>query len=504
MIDTEQLETLLAGGEGARLAFARERARLDDVAETLVAFANGQGGTLVLGVAGRARAKPEGLSDPGAARELLLEAALACTPPLILPLPQAVLLGANALLVASVPAGLSQVYALHGKYLRREGGTNQPLAPDALRRLLLERGEVSWERATPEGATPDELDPARIAAYARRIGPDAEQDPWGLLYRRGCVIRSAESRVLSAESGPEHPAPSTQHSAPSTQHLALSTQHSALSTLPDALAPTNAGLLLFAHRVEARFPQAELTLVHYRGRDMADAFEREDVHDTLVEALRRAERWLMEHMRKGSRMVGLERHDWTQFPPGAVREALVNAVAHRDYSVRGEGIRVSLFSDRLEVYSPGRLPGHVTVQNLMDERFSRNESLVQVLADFGLIERLGYGIDRMLRQMEEAGLPPPSFRETAAGFLVVLQGQGYDAAAASGIDTRDLARQGLNERQIAAIVYLTEQRRISNGDLQELHPNVSAETIRRDLADLVERGLLLKVGEKRATYYIFK
>ncbi len=242
MIDSEQLEILLAGGEGARLAFARERARLDDVAETLVAFANGQGGTLVLGVAGRARAKPEGLSDPIAARELLLEAALACTPPLILPLPQAVQLGATALLVASVPAGLSQVYALHGKYLRREGGTNQPLAPDALRRLLLERGEVSWERATPEGATPDELDPARIAAYARRIGPDAEQDPWGLLYRRGCVIRSAESRVLSAESGPEHSAPSTQHSALSTQHSAPSTQHPAPSTQHSARCPQHPAL----------------------------------------------------------------------------------------------------------------------------------------------------------------------------------------------------------------------------------------------------------------------
>jgi len=512
MVDSEQLETLLAGGEGARLAFARERARLDDVAETLVAFANGQGGTLVLGVAGRARAKPEGLSDPGAARELLLEAALACTPPLILPLPQAVQLGAVTLLVASVPAGLSQVYALHGKYLRREGGTNQPLGPDALRRLLLERGEVSWERATPEGATPDELDPARVAAYARRIGPDAEQDPWGLLYRRGCVQPGDGGRWTVDGSGqPDDdgrwtvdgsPEPSDGESPPG--HRLPSTVYRPTVHRPTVFRPTNAGLLLFAHRVEARFPQAELTLVHYRGRDMADAFEREDVHDTLVEALRRAERWLMEHMRKGSRMVGLERHDWTQFPPGAVREALVNAVAHRDYSVRGEGIRVSLFSDRLEVYSPGRLPGHVTVQNLMDERFSRNESLVQVLADFGLIERLGYGIDRMLRQMEDAGLPPPSFRETAAGFLVTLAGQPGEERAPDSLDTREWARIGLNERQIGAMLQLAEQRRITSRELQERAPDVSPETIRRDLADLVERGMLLKVGDKRATYYILK
>lgn len=463
MTDSEELAELLARGEGPQLAFARERARLDDLAETLVAFANGHGGSLVLGVHGRARPKLEGLSDPAAARELLLEAALACTPPLVLPLPRELSVDGATVLVLTVPAGLSQVYALHGKYLRREGATNQPLAPDALRRLLSERGDTSWERSVPEGAALSELDPHKVEAYARRLGPGAEEDPMGLLYRRGCLVRQGGADV-----------------------------------------PTNAGLLLFARHVEARYPQAELTLVRYRGRDTADAFEREDVRDTLVEAVRRAERWLMEHMRKGSRMVGLERQDWTQFPPGAVREALVNAVAHRDYSVRGEGIRVSLFSDRLEVYSPGRLPGHVTVENIVAERYSRNESLVQVLADYGLIERLGYGIDRMLRQMAEAGLPPPTFRETAAGFLVTLQGQPIDDLGPEGVDTREWARMGLNERQIAAMLHLAAEHRITNRDLQERYAEVSPETIRRDLADLVERGLLLKVGDKRATYYILK
>ena len=144
-------------------------------------------------------------------------------------------------------------------------------------------------------------------------------------------------------------------------------------------------------------------------------------------------------------------------------------------------------------------------QNIVEERFSRNETLVQVLADYGLIERLGYGIDRMLRQMADAALPPPEFRETAAGFLVTLRGQaGDDRNDVAAIDTSEWRRMGLNERQISALLHLAEQRRITNSDLQELAPDVSAETIRRDLADLVERGLLLKIGEKRGAYYILK
>ncbi len=103
-----------------------------------------------------------------------------------------------------------------------------------------------------------------------------------------------------------------------------------------------------------------------------------------------------------------------------MREAIVNAIAHRDYSIRGEGIRLLMFADRFEVYSPGRLPGHVTIDNMKDERYSRNEAVVAVLSDLGYIERLGYGIDRMLAAMQEAGLRAPVFEEMSAGFRVTL------------------------------------------------------------------------------------
>ncbi|HEU5103853.1 MAG TPA: ATP-binding protein [Roseiflexaceae bacterium] len=483
LANSSDLADLLAQPEGQRLAFVRRAFRVDELAETLAALANAHGGTILVGVSGRGK-KVEGLADVETARLAALDAALACTPPLVLPLPAAAPYGGTALLVLDVPSGLPHVYSVHGKYLRREGPANQPIPPDALRKLLIERGETSWERMAPEGATIDDLDPNKLAAYVRRIGPAAEGDPLAFLFRRGALTRT-EGRGLRAESAERQPSP----------------QSSVLS----AYTPTNAGLLLFGRDVERFFPQCEVTLVRYRGREMGDEFIREDIRDTLVEAIRRAEIWLSEHMRRGSRMVGLERQDWLQFPQGAVREALVNAVAHRDYTIRGEGIRIALFGDRMECYSPGRLPGHVTVQNIIAERFSRNETLVQVLADYGLIERLGYGIDRMLRQMADAALPPPEFRETAAGFLVMLRGQaGEDRADAAAIDTSEWRRMGLNERQIGALLHLAEQRRVTNSDLQELAPDVSPETIRRDLADLVERGLLLKIGEKRGAYYILK
>jgi ATP-dependent DNA helicase RecG len=208
-------------------------------------------------------------------------------------------------------------------------------------------------------------------------------------------------------------------------------------------------------------------------------------------------------MRKGSRLDALQRADRAEYPLPAVREAIVNAVAHRDYAIRGDEIRLLMFSDRIEVYSPGRLPGHVTLDNLVDERFSRNEVIAQVLADMGFIERLGYGIDRMIRLMREWGLPAPRFAETANGFKVTLRGPG-EKLVSDEVDRSKWRRLELNERQQAALEYIAKNQRITNREYHDLFPDVSEETIRRDLADLAEQGVLLKLGDKKGTHYILK
>jgi ATP-dependent DNA helicase RecG len=177
-------------------------------------------------------------------------------------------------------------------------------------------------------------------------------------------------------------------------------------------------------------------------------------------------------------------------------------VAHRDYSIRGDDARVLMFSDRMEIYSPGRLPGHVTLDNLLTERFSRNEAIVQALSDMGFVERLGYGIDRMVAAMRDAGLPEPIFEETVAGFRVTLRGRGDDLVSADPAPR--WANRRLDPRQERALAYLAERGSITNREFRDLIPDLSDETIRRLLADLVDQGLILKVGERKATYYILK
>ena len=211
---------------------------------------------------------------------------------------------------------------------------------------------------------------------------------------------------------------------------------------------------------------------------------------------------MLSNLRRRVQLVGLERQETLEYPAHAVRELLVNAVAHRDYNQGGDMIHLNIYSDRLEVISPGKLPGPVNLENLLEARFSRNAVLVQLLADMGFIERLGYGLNRVVSLMRQAGLRPPRFEESGGTFKVTLWGESGDPHPP--VDLSAYVAAGLNPRQQMALEYLARQRRISSREFQELCPDVHAETLRRDLADLVGRGILLKVGDKRATYYILK
>lgn len=456
----EDLAALLRAGEGQQIDFQPENVQPARLAETLMALANASGGYVCLGVEGRP-ARVTGLADPVDARDRALQAALLCEPPLILPLPQVLSIEDKLILLIMVPPGLPHVYSLKGRYLWRVGSQNKPMVAAELRRLLSERGEVSFEDEPASGATLADLNWTKVERYVNSLDSMGELSPKEILVKRGCLTANEQ--------------------------------------------PTHAGILLFGQEPWRFIHGCDVIVVRYAGTEMGDTYLREDIRDTLPEQIRRAEAFVVSNMRVGARLSGLERHERAEYPRDAVREAIVNAVAHRDYSIRGQEIRVFMFADRIEVYSPGRLPGPVTVDNIREERFSRNETIVQVLSDMGFIERLGYGIDRMIRLMAEEGLPPPVFRETAAGFQVTLYGHGERLVVAERtMRPSQWAHLGLNERQERAMRFLTERGRITNRDLQELYPDVSPETIRRDLADLVDRNLLLKIGDKKATYYIFK
>lgn len=461
-----ELYPLLAQGMGPDRHWFPEDVPLTRLAVTLVGMANSAGGTVILGVAPRS-GHVQGVRDPASALDKVFQAALLCDPPLVLPVPQVESAGEARLVWITIPQGLPHVYSLDGRYLWREGNQTNPIPARHLRRLLMERGVVQFESQVPADADLEDLDETQVRVYAEaygaalRLPEEARPQPEEVLFRRGC-LKKANGR----------------------------------------LRPTYAALLLFGRHPQRWLPSATILAARFSGSGFADRFVKRDIAGTLPEQLRQAEAFLRANLQSVLRLVGLAHQETLEYPLEAVRELLVNAVAHRDYNLQGDSIHLNLFADRLEVSSPGGLPGPVTLENLLEARFSRNAVIVQVLSDLGFVERLGYGLERVAALMRQNNLRPPRFEETSGSFRVTLFGAPLGEAP-----TADLARfreLGLNPRQERALSYLVNNRRIASGEYQELCPEVHPETLRRDLADLVQRGVLLKVGDKRATYYILK
>ncbi|MCB9150706.1 MAG: putative DNA binding domain-containing protein [Caldilineaceae bacterium] len=487
-ISADELRHAVQAGQSTHAAFLSAKTSTRRLAETLAALANANGGLVLLGVTASGGFQQD--VDVQALRDLISTASLLTEPPLILPSPQtmvhphldrlgerAVETGQGVIVVVQVPPGLPHVYHVNGAYLTRQGAQNQPLDTARLRQLLLERGDRGYEEMAMPDATLEDLNPRRIERYLTRIGAAPDADAVQMLASRGCVTFVREE----AENA--------------TEDVETPVSRRAV--------PTVAGLLLFGRNPQRFLRSAELICVRYMGSSMSDEFVRQEIVGTLPEQIQQAETFITTNMRRGMRITGMARQETTEYPLAVVREAIVNAIAHRDYSQHGEGIRLIMYSDRMEVYSPGRLPGHVTLDNLVDERYSRNEALVAVLTDLGYIERLGYGIDRMIATMQQAGLKAPIFEETSAGFKVTLYSAGVDLVSPQPAQ-QPWGHAFLNERQESALAFVQQNGRITNSDYQELVPDVSAETIRRDLADLVDKNLLLRIGSKRATYYILK
>jgi ATP-dependent DNA helicase RecG len=468
ILSAEQLRNIIKTGQNQRLAWLQDVSDGQPLSETLTAMANAQGGQLIIGI-GHSPDRLNGVPSPTLAINIITQTALSLTPPLIIPFPSIVIVDDKHFILIEIPNGMPYIYTADGRYLIRQDADNIPLSANALHQLMIERGGISFETEPAFRTTLDDLDWNKVSEYARLLRT-TEKDVKQLLYKRGCLIKNGEDYI-----------------------------------------PTNAGILLFGKDPMPHIRGAEITAVRFAGESMSDTFSRQDITGTLPDQIRRAETFLIDHLRKGVEIKAtMTRSEHFEYPLEAAREVVVNAVAHRDYSIAGNGIRLFLFKDRMEVNSPGKLSGPVTLDNIKDERFSRNPAIVQVLADMGFIERLGYGIDRMIDLMAQNDLQAPEFNETAGGFRVTLYNTPIKTRSSSKWTDQHLNKEAfktpLNPRQEAALSHLnqTGNTRITNSELQKMFPDVHAETIRRDLADLVTKDLLHKLGQKRGSYYILK
>jgi ATP-dependent DNA helicase RecG len=473
-----EIKAWLDGGMNAELHWFPAHVRISRLAECLASMANSNGGKILLGISPRGN-EIHGIANISEILDLVFQAALTLEPSLVIPVPRVAEYNERRIVVIVIPQGLPNVYSLDGRFWGREGSQNQPIPAKRLRELLLERGEIPFERRVPPGAELADIDIQRVREYINK-----------LFLPVGTGMETLDDTQLV------------------NQFLL---QRGCLQVVNGQPMPTYAGLLMFSPSPQQWLPSSLILAVHFPGTRFAEEFAKLEIRGPLPDQLRQSEVFLRSNLRTIVRISGLSHHESYEYPFEAVRELLVNAVTHRDYNAQGDVIHIHLFSDRLEIHSPGGLPGPVNLQNLLVARFARNAIITQLLADLGFVERLGYGLDRVVSAMEERRLPAPKFEEVAGTFRVTLYNSFKEGQNLGSIRDQTPALELnldpnllLNSRQESVLGFLRVHPRITNKDYQELCPDVHTETLRRDLADLVAQGVLMKIGENRATYYILK
>lgn len=252
-----------------------------------------------------------------------------------------------------------------------------------------------------------------------------------------------------------------------------------------------AAVVAFGRRLLPDFPQCGLRLARFRGTTKTEFLDQQQLQGHAFLLLREADLFMRRHLPVAGRIQpGLfDRADQPIFPPVALREALVNALCHRDYSIPGGAVSVAVFDDRLEIVSTGTLPPGITVEDLKREHASRprNPLLAEVFYRRGLIERWGRGTQKIVELCRAAGHPEPEFEERAGEVVVRFLPSEYIPPHRVSHDLTVRQREILHSLRDGAQHTFHEV-------LQGLHSTAAPRTVRDDMKLLRDIGLIECTG----------
>lgn len=252
--------------------------------------------------------------------------------------------------------------------------------------------------------------------------------------------------------------------------------------------------LLFARNPQRFVPEAQVKCARFLGTTSVRFLDEQTLEGNLLTQPGAAIAFVMRNIRQAIRITGrAQREVIPEYPEEAIREAIVNAICHRDYSAVGT-VQVRIYEDRLEVWNPGMLPPDLTVEELYQEHPSRprHPVMARALHRAHIMEHWGTGTLRIVEACLERGLPRPEFRSQMGNFMVCFP----KPATLTGP-----SKSSLNSRQIQAFAYAREKGRLTRPEYERLS-GVSTVQAVTDLNGLVAQGLLLRVGRSRATHYV--
>jgi ATP-dependent DNA helicase RecG len=447
--ENDELSLLLQQGESDTVEF---KETLDNEAlESVAAFANTKGGTLLIGV-----------RDDGAVLGIMLgketlrdwanQIALAThVHPQIMPISHA----GKTIVRLEVTESPIKPVPCRGRYFMRVSKSNRQMTDDDLTRAVLGKVGITWDEIAEPRATLNDLDPELL----RRFRVLCNQKG-----RRAIPLDEDDKTILEK-----------------------------LSLLGEGK-PLRAAVLLFGREPQRFYTQAKVKIGRFRSENLI--VDDREIVGSLFDQVEGAMGYFREHLQTRFVLNGEPAREviW-EYPLPAFREAIVNAVCHRDYLDNGH-TQVRWHDDNVIFLNPGGLPAPLRVEELKHGHRSvpRNRKIAEMFFYAGLIEQWGSGTLAIVRECLSAGLPEPQFEEKQGGLWLTFPRNVLTESYVHSL--------GLNERQIAAVRYVREKSRITNGEYQKLN-HVSKPSATRELSDLVVKKVFTAMGRgKKGVYYV--
>lgn len=457
-METIDLEQRITQGENATTEFKENFDQ--EAVETAAAFANTGGGTVLIGVTDRREIRGITIGKE-TLRNFSNRIAQATEPRVTLEIRPVDIEGKSVLWIRIAESDLKPV-AVKGVCYRRVGNSNRVMSPQEIAQMHLNATGQTWDGLLVTRAGMDDIDEKKVEWY---------------LTRRETIRNVSKPQGMSMAALLEN-----------------------INGVSDDGTPTHAGLLFFGKHTQRRFfYNAQLRVVRFKGTSVIHpVIDRVDCFDTLWENVNAAEEFIRKNIRLLSFRTSrsFQRDDKFEYPLNALREAIINALIHRNYQETAD-VRVFIFDNRVEIINPGTFPEGVSPDEPTHKPV--NPTLSQLMFDIGFIERYGAGIRMMRRLCQEWGNTEPRYEfhplETKIIFDSSIQETTY-------IEIDDITEQ-LNERQKNAFFHVQRHGQITRKEYVELN-HVAATTAYEELKDMVDKSLLHVRGKGRGTRYVQK
>jgi ATP-dependent DNA helicase RecG len=448
----KDINIILSEGESYKTEFKESADK--SLASEVCAFANASGGRIFIGIDDNGNIV--GTDTSNIARSRIQDTINQVEPRLTVDI--AVY---KNIIVITIPEGINKPYSCSKGFYLRSGPNSQKLERDSIIDFLQTEGKVIYDSIINEKyPITDNFNEAEYIKYLKKSGISDVLPREAVLKNLGCT-EIANNGNLSY---------------------------------------TNAGILFFrnnSHEVYFDFTQVVCAL--YKGTEKVDIIDAKDLNGSIIENIDNAMVFLKRNLRVRYEIKTVQRKNILELPEDALREAVTNAVCHRNYFEKGARIMVEIFDDRVEITNPGSVPKGITKDNFGKTSVTRNPVIASLLHRARYIERMGTGIRRINLAMEEAGLKKPVFQIDDYFFKVIFErGLSYHDKNDGTDGTVNGTDGTVNKNKILRAI--SEMPKITYDQLSE-QLNIPRRTISREMKILREQGIINRIGTTKNGYW---